>query len=131
MTAPQPIDLTAVIDGLTFLPDRTPETSDDNGYDWAATVAPYRDGGIFAVHYAGESQWERHRVGDEVVMVIDGSTTMTMVIDGAEHQHTMGPMQLIVVPEGTWHRFSTPEGVKVMTITPQPTDHQIDHPAKG
>jgi len=38
-------------------------------------------------------------------------------------------MQMIIVPQGTWHRFSTPVGVKVMTVTPQPTDHQIEQPS--
>lgn len=125
--APQPIDVTAVVDALDFLPDRTPTTSETE-VDWVAELSVYRDGGIFAVHYAGRSQWERHPVGEEIVMVIDGETTMTMVIDGQEHQHTLGPMQMIVVPAGTWHRFDTSTGVKVMTVTPQPTDHQIEHP---
>jgi len=59
------------------------------------------------------------------VMVVEGSTTMSLWIDGAEVSHTMGAGELIVVPQGTWHRFSTPEGVRVMTVTPQPTDHHV------
>lgn len=124
--APEPIDLDASIDRLDFLPDRSPTGNAHT--DWAARLADYRDGGVFAAHYAGHSEWERHGVGDEVVMVIEGSTTMTMLIDGEEHRHTMGPLQMIVVPQGTWHRFDTPVGVKVLTVTPQPTDHQVDRP---
>jgi hypothetical protein len=30
------------------------------------------------------------------------------------------------VPQGTWHRFTTPEAVKVLTVSPQPTDHDSD-----
>lgn len=127
MSAPTPIDLNAALDALEFLPDRTPDR-DDYEVDWAARVADYRDGGIFAVHYAGESQWERHGVGDEVVIVLEGSTTMTMVVDGVEQQHTLGAMQMVIVPQGVWHRFVTPDEVKVMTVTPQPTDHRIEHP---
>lgn len=26
------------------------------------------------------------------------------------------------------HRFDSPKGVKIMTVTPQPTDHQIEKP---
>jgi len=33
-----------------------------------------------------------------------------------------------VVPQGTWHRFEAPVGVKVMTVTPLPTDHRADRP---
>lgn len=127
MTVPQPIDIADMVSRLGFLPDRTPATSESDA-DWVAGLGAYRDGGIFAVHYAGESEWERHAAGDEIVMVIDGETTMTLLVDGQEHQHTLGSMQLIVVPQGTWHRFDTPRGVKVLTVTPQPTDHSIQHP---
>ena len=128
MTTPEPIDLAAEVGRLEFLPDRTPTTSDVD-VDWAAQIADYRDGGVFGVHYAGESEWERHRVGAEIVMVIEGSTTMTMLIDGSEVRHALGPMQMIIVPQGTWHRFETPVGVKVVTVTPQPTDHQVERPS--
>ena len=127
MTKPKPIDLAEALAGLDFLPDRTPTTTETESA-WVASLATYRDGGIFVVHYAGESEWELHSVGDEIVMVIEGSTTMTLLIDGEEHDEVLGAMQMIVVPQGTWHRFSTPVGVKVMTVTPQPTDHSIEHP---
>ncbi len=130
MATPEPIDVTASIDRLDFLPDRTPTTGETDA-EWATRLAPYRDGGVFAVHYAGQSEWERHPVGDEIVIVVDGSTTMTLLLDGQEQRHTLGPLQMIVVPQGVWHRFDTPDGAKVMTVTPQPTDHRVDHPSSG
>jgi mannose-6-phosphate isomerase-like protein (cupin superfamily) len=30
---------------------------------------------------------------------------------------------MIVVPQGHWHQFQSPDGVTVMTVTPQPTEH--------
>lgn len=126
MTVPEIIDLTAALDQLSFLPDRAPGTAPSVS-DWAVTAAPYRDGGIFVVHWAGESEWERHPA-EEIVMIVDGSTTMTLIIDDVEHQKTLGPMQLIVVPEMTWHRFVTPVGVRVVAVSPQPTEHQVDRP---
>lgn len=30
---------------------------------------------------------------------------------------------VIVVPQGHWHRFDAPDGVTVLSATPQPTDH--------
>jgi mannose-6-phosphate isomerase-like protein (cupin superfamily) len=30
---------------------------------------------------------------------------------------------LAVVPRGRWHRFQAPDGVTLLTATPQPTDH--------
>jgi len=30
---------------------------------------------------------------------------------------------VIVVPQNTWHRFEAPDGVSLVTATPQPTEH--------
>jgi hypothetical protein len=30
---------------------------------------------------------------------------------------------MAIVPQNTWHRFVAPNGVAVMTATPQPTEH--------
>ena len=125
MDVPTPRSLVEAFAGLQFRPDRTPETADG---EFAALVAPCGDGGVFVAHYAGNSEWERHRMGDEVVAVVEGTTTMFLLVDGEEVSHTMGAGELIVVPQGTWHRFETPDAVKVVTLTPQPTDHRVDRP---
>ncbi len=54
---------------------------------------------------------------------------MTMVIDGQDVSlHNLRSMEMIIVPQGVWHRFHTPDGAKIMTITPTPTEHRLDHP---
>jgi mannose-6-phosphate isomerase-like protein (cupin superfamily) len=40
---------------------------------------------------------------------------------------TLGPGMIAVVPQGIWHRFDSPDGVTLMTATPQPTDHPAVH----
>ena len=112
---------------LTFAPDRTPESQDLEAA--FCQLSSYRDGAIFLGHWAGRSEWEIHRMGDEIVMVIEGSTTLTLLIDGTEVPHVLSAGQLMVVPQSTWHRFETPEAVKVMTVTPQPTEHSIEMPS--
>ncbi len=130
-TLPHPVALADEFDRLTFLPGRTPRTSDESAGDAFARLADYRDGAVFIAHWAGESEWERHPVGDEVVMIVDGATTMSMLIGGDEQRYALTRGDLVVVPQGTWHRFHAPDGVKVMTVTPQPTDHSADLPVPG
>ena len=125
MEVPSPKSLDEAFAALEFLPDRTPETTDER---FAALVAPCGDGGVFVAHYAGDSEWERYTVGDEIVAVVEGETTMFLPIDGEEVSRAMRAGELIVVPQGTWHRFESPEPVKVITFTPQPTDHQVARP---
>jgi quercetin dioxygenase-like cupin family protein len=122
---PTPISVAKAMESLTFLADRTPLTEHTGYY---ATVTDYRDGGVFVAHYAGTTEWERHRSGDEIVMVLDGATTLILLVDGSEVGHRLEAHELLIVPQGVWHRFETPDGVKVMSVTPQPTDHQVDRP---
>lgn len=117
---PEAVSVTDAWNATEFLPDRTPDTTSDRHF---AVVTPYRDGAVFLANYAGSSEWERHSAGDEIVTVVEGATTMTLWIDGAGVQRTMGAGELIVVPQGVWHRFDSPDGVRVLTVTPQPTDH--------
>lgn len=114
------------LDALAPLIGRTP-TSNETG--WAATLGQVGNAGIYVVDYSGISEWERHPHGDEIVMVINGATTLFMLIDGEELPHPLRAMELVVVPQGTWHRFETPNRTQVMTVTPQPTDHSLDRPA--
>jgi mannose-6-phosphate isomerase-like protein (cupin superfamily) len=123
-----PLSLTTAIAQLTFLADRTPATTDAEAGGAFKEVAAYRDGGVFVGHWAGTSEWERHAAADEVVMVIEGATTIYFLSDQEEHSAPLAAGDLIVVPRNTWHRFETPDAVKLMSITPQPTDHRTSRP---
>ncbi|MGD9752005.1 MAG: cupin domain-containing protein [Acidimicrobiia bacterium] len=124
-TSQGPVDIDAAFAGLAFLADRRPTTQRD---DYFATLSGYRDGAIFIAHYAGTSEWERHGSGDEIVMVLDGATTIILRMEDADVRYRLGERQFIVVPHGVWHRFETPHGVKVLSVTPQPTDHTAHDP---
>ncbi len=126
MSKATPYTLEDAFSRLRFAGDRTPASTDLA--DAFCQLAEYRDGGVFLASWAGESEWERHPQGDQVVMVVEGQATLLLLIEGQEVPHVLRAGQLIVVPQNTWHRFESPEGVKVMTITPQPTEHSIDRP---
>jgi uncharacterized cupin superfamily protein len=125
---PDPISIDRAIAALTFLSDRTPTTTAEESADAFTLLSDYRDGGVFVGHWAGSSEWERHSVGDEIVMVFDGETTLTLLAEDGEQSSRLRAGDLVVVPQGTWHRFETTDGVKVMSVTPQPTDHRADRP---
>ena len=121
--------ITQVLDGVTYVGNRSPEMSIAGGAsDAFAKLFDYRNGAIFVGHYSGSSEWERHSQGDEVVMALSGSTTL--ILHGAEGNEriTLNANELTVVPQGVWHRFENSVDLKVMTVTPQPTDHQLEEP---
>lgn len=113
---------------VEFLKNRTPETTDEEAKNAFALLSEYRDGGIYVAHYSGYSEWERHVNGDEFVQVLDGETTLILLSGEKEKRNELSSGQMLVIPKGVWHRFESPIGVKVMTITPQPTEHSIDKP---
>ena len=119
------LDLKAELDKLTLLRGRTPQMTeiDRKGSGAFATLAPFRDGNIFSAKFAGDGAWERHPNGDELVQIIDGSATLhTMTADGPKSYAVRAGMT-VIVPQGTWHRFHSPEGVSLVTATPKPTEH--------
>ena len=65
---------------------------------------------------------------DEVVLVLAGTTTVILLMDAMEERIFLEQGELVVVPAGVWHRFEGSEQLKVMTITPQPTDHRLETP---
>lgn len=124
-----PITIEDEFSRVKFLEGRTPETTDEVAKDAFALLSDYRDGGIYIAHYSGFSEWEKHSQGDEFVAILNGRTTLILLEDGHECRNNLAEGQMLVIPKGVWHRFESPEGVKVMTITPQPTEHSAEHPS--
>ena len=117
------VDIEAELARRPVLRNRGPETTEEAAAAAFATLAAFRDGGVFAGRFQGESEWERHGKGDELVHILAGETTLTILTDDGPRVLAMNAGMLTVVPQGCWHRFNAPVGVTVLTATPQPTDH--------
>jgi mannose-6-phosphate isomerase-like protein (cupin superfamily) len=117
------IDLNRDLAGLPLLKERYGHPTDAESRKSFATLADYRDGGIFATHFSGSSGWERHPNGDEVVQILEGATRFDIIVDDVVQSLALSAGMMVVVPKGCWHRFESETGVKVMTITPKPTQH--------
>jgi uncharacterized cupin superfamily protein len=116
-------DIDAELKKLSMLRGRVPDTPAGEVDGAFATLAKTRDGGVFAGSFQGESAWERHRKGDELVHILGGRATLTILTDDGPQVLEMKAGMVTVVPQGCWHRFQAPHGVTVMTMTPRPTDH--------
>jgi quercetin dioxygenase-like cupin family protein len=117
------VDIKAVLAGRAVLRARSASTPPDEVKAAFAVLAPFRDGAIFAGRFSGETTWERHQKGDEMVHVLDGAATLTIMTADGPESFTLTAGMLIVVPQGRWHRFDAPDGVTVLSATPQPTEH--------
>ena len=117
------IDIKAELAGLPFLHWRGKDTSAAEKKAAFTTMSSYRDGGIFGGSFSGESQWERHQEGDEIVYILDGATTVIVMTDDGPQSLEMTAGMMIVVPQGCWHLFQAPACVTIVTVTPQPSEH--------
>ncbi len=120
---PKAVDIRKAIASLPVLRNRRPETPESELEAAFTMLAETRDGGIFAGGFEGETAWERHGNGDELVQVLEGETNLTILTDGGQTVLEMKAGMVTVVPQGCWHKFHAPTGVTVLTMTPQPTDH--------
>jgi mannose-6-phosphate isomerase-like protein (cupin superfamily) len=119
------LDLKAEFAKLTLLRGRTPQMteSERQGTKAFATLAPYRDGNIYSAKFSGDGAWERHPNGDELVQIVDGAATLHIMTDDGPQSYPVHAGMVVIVPQGTWHRFHSPDGVSLMTATPKPTEH--------
>jgi mannose-6-phosphate isomerase-like protein (cupin superfamily) len=117
------LDLNAEFAKLKMLRGRTPETTPQEREGAFARLAPYRDGAIFTAKFAGDGAWERHPNGDEIVQIVDGATTLHLMTEAGPQSLSLKAGMVAIVPQNTWHRFEAPDGVSLMTATPQPTEH--------
>ena len=110
---------------LNMLEGRRPDMTeaDRKGTNAFTTLTPFRDGNLFAAKFSGSGAWERHPNGDELVQVIAGETKFHIITDNGPQTHVLKAGMLVIVPQGAWHRFESPEGVCLMTATPKPTEH--------
>jgi mannose-6-phosphate isomerase-like protein (cupin superfamily) len=123
MTTIKAVDIQAELAGLSVLHQRSASTAAAEVEAAFAVLAPFRDGGIFAGRFSGETPWERHQKGDELVQILDGAATLTIMTDDGPRSFELTAGMLIVVPQGHWHRFEAPGGVTLLSATPQPTEH--------
>jgi mannose-6-phosphate isomerase-like protein (cupin superfamily) len=117
------LDLKAELAKLTMLKGRAPEMGEAEKKGAFARLAPFRDGAVFAAKFAGNGAWERHPQGEEIVQIVEGATTLHLMTDEGPQAVALKAGMVAIVPRNTWHRFEAPDGVALITATPQPTEH--------
>ena len=92
------------------------------GYRGEGYHAPFRFEGwrVAFLNYAerftrqGMAYLERHKLTDEVFVLLEGQATLLMGEDAAEV--SMNPGQLYVVKQDAWHNIQVSEDAKVLII---------------
>ncbi len=117
------VDIDAAIKPLPVLRNRRRDRIQTEAKSAFARLCETENGAVFAGSFEGESPWERHPNGDELVQVLKGAARLFVIEGGETRRLDLAAGTVTVVPRGCWHRFEAPKGVTVLTMTPQPTDH--------
>ncbi|MCK1815911.1 cupin domain-containing protein [Streptomyces sp. XM4011] len=69
--------------------------------------------------------WERHPAGDELVVCLSGSVTVTRDLDGVPDRVLLGPGEATINPAGAWHAVDMTGPATILTVTAGlGTDHR-------
>ena len=107
---------------MKVLYGRTMQTTDAEETDVFAELAEFNNGSVYVGSFSGESAWERHPNGDELVHVLKGQATIIILSDDGDQEIVLSEGMVVVVPQGLWHRFVVPELVTLLTATSLPTE---------
>jgi mannose-6-phosphate isomerase-like protein (cupin superfamily) len=130
---PAIVDLSAEVARLTMFKGRTPRSTMADRQGSATRLAPYRDGALTATKFAGKGHWEKH-IADELIHILDGVATLDVAGEGGPQSLALRAGMMTVIPQGTWHRFHSADGVTLMTATPFPSetiDDDLNDPRKA
>ena len=68
--------------------------------------------------YTGQTPWERHPDGDELLLVLDGELELTALTDDGPVKRTLRAGEAFVCPQGLWHRQYAEKSVSMLYGTP-------------
>jgi mannose-6-phosphate isomerase-like protein (cupin superfamily) len=76
------------------------------------------DGWLMAAyHVTGDSMWEVHPSGDEILYLLSGAVDVILQADDSEQVVELQAGAVCVVPRGTWHRQVVREAGDLLGIT--------------
>ena len=72
--------------------------------------------------------WECHPKGDEIVILLSGSATLTMLLDDGKSDVALNaPGDFAIVPRNTWHTATAARDARMLFITPgEGTRNEVD-----
>jgi mannose-6-phosphate isomerase-like protein (cupin superfamily) len=68
--------------------------------------------------FIGKPPWELHTIGDELIHVLAGESVLTVLRNGQAESRLLREGDVVIVPEGCWHRNNAATGVTMFHMTP-------------
>ena len=122
----EPHDVVAAVRDLATLVV-TPATTEAEAIRAMVPLAPFNGCLLGVTRFAGQTPWERHPDGDELLHVLDGTIRVTVLTRDGPVERTLHAGQVLVVPRDLWHRQDSGPGAALLFVTAAPsTAHSWD-----
>jgi mannose-6-phosphate isomerase-like protein (cupin superfamily) len=100
-----------------------PQFEDPDGEASFWMMESFNEGMTWVGKFSGQSPWERHPDGDELLHVLEGKVEISVLTDGGAVQQPVSAGSIFVVPRGLWHRQFSKGSVLQFGATPGRTEH--------
>jgi mannose-6-phosphate isomerase-like protein (cupin superfamily) len=110
-------DIPAMLRDLPLL-TITAITTEEDAFAAERRLASFNQCIVGLVRYLGQSPWERHPGGDELLHVLEGEIDVTVLTDSGPVCETVRVGSVCVVPRGLWHRPAARAAVTLLYMTP-------------
>jgi quercetin dioxygenase-like cupin family protein len=113
-------DLRAAVTGLPELAI-TQATTGEEADAAVRTIASLDGCTLGVMRFSGETPWERHPDGDELLHPLEGEVDVTVLTDDGPARVTVPAGSIFVCPRGLWHRQLPRTAVTELFATPADT----------
>lgn len=109
-------DVAALLDAM---PETvvTPTLSEAEAVKCMRVLGTFQGCVMGLVHFSGQTGWERHLGGDEMLFILEGETELTQLTPEGEIKKIVGKGDVVQIPAGVWHSQRTLSSVKLMVLT--------------
>lgn len=97
------LDIRTAVGGLRELAI-TPAMTEEEAATSMQFLAPFNQCMLGVVCFSGQTPWERHPDGDELLQVLEGGVEVEVLTDDGSVRRTVAKGEVFVVPRGLWHR---------------------------
>jgi quercetin dioxygenase-like cupin family protein len=82
------------------------------------TLATCNQQTLGVMRFSGQTPWERHSDGDELLHALDGAVDVTVLTDEGPRHAIIAAGSVFVCPRGLWHRQQAQPSVTMLFATP-------------
>ena len=115
------LHINKLTDHIKLIDNRGPHTTEDEVFKAFRSlgIGDFKNADLYFGGADGNAGWECHPAGDELVQIIAGATEFDIIVEDDIQTLQLPAGNVLIVPEGCWHRFRSADGVTLMTATPK------------